>query len=153
MADAEVKAGQRAAEMESMKTASRVAKVRAGMAARGVDIGTGSAVDVQASEREVGKIDAETALSNAQLKAYGYRSRSANYGAQAGLYDAASRSRWAEADDARTGSYLRAGGTLLSSASSLPSSWTNTPIFGSGNNLSGFPAGGGPQGPSGGAIV
>ncbi len=115
-ADAEIAAGQRQAEMKSLETASRTARLRVGMAANGVDISTGSAVDVQASERELGEIDAETALSNSALKAYGYRQRATSSTAQASLDQAT-------AGNARTGSYLDAGGTLLSKASQLPLLW------------------------------
>jgi hypothetical protein len=113
MADAEIQAGTRAAEMKSLDTARRVAGVKAGQAASGIDVNTGSAVDVQVSERELGVLDADTALTNAQTRAYGYRSRAANELASASLYDKAGQ-------DAQTGSYLSAGGTLLSRASSLP---------------------------------
>lgn len=119
MAEAEVQAGIRAAEMESLKTAAKVAKVRTGFAARNVDVNTGSAVDVQASERELGKINTETELSNAQQRAYGYRSRAANYRATAGVYGAAEKSQYAAADDARMGGYFKAAGTLLSNANSF----------------------------------
>lgn len=115
-ADQELMAGKRQAEMKSLETASRVARVRSTMASNGVDISTGSALDVQASERELGAIDAETALSNSQLRAYGYRARSGAYGASAGLESRA-------ASSSRTGSYLEAGGTLLSRASQLPLLW------------------------------
>ncbi len=121
-ADAEIVAGQRAAEMESLKTAAKVAKVKAAFGARGVDVSTGSALEVQASERELGKLDAETVLSNAQMRAYGYRSRAVSYGAQAGLYDAQGRAYRASGEDARTASRFRATSTLLSAASSLAGS-------------------------------
>lgn len=123
MADREIAAGQAAAQAESMKTAARVAKLRAGMAAHGVDVSTGSAVDVQSSERKMGALDAETVLANAQVKAYGYQSKAYGYGADAGLYDTAGANASATASASRTGGYLKAAGTLLSSASQLPAGW------------------------------
>ena len=113
MADAEIKAGVREAEMKSLETGARMGKLKAAQAASGVDVNTGSTVDVQTSERMLGALDADTALTNAQTRAYGYRSRAANLVAEGGLYDRA-------AGDARTGSYLSAAGTILSRASSLP---------------------------------
>lgn len=135
-ADAEILAGQRQAEIQSMQTAAKVAKIRAAFGARGVDVNSGSAVDVQASEREIGKIDSETALSNAQQKAYGYRSRASGYTAQAGLYDQ------------KRGSIPEAagweiGGTLLSRASSLPFK----DIFGSAPSTTAGSGGGGAAAP------
>lgn len=123
MADSAVQAGQRKAEMESMKTAARVAHIRAGFGARGVDVNSGSAVDVQASEREVGKLDAETALANEQMRAYGYRSRASGFRAEGDLYGAQATNYDISGSSARTGGYLKAGGTLLSAASQVPAGW------------------------------
>lgn len=138
--DLEIAGGIRQAEMKSLEGAAKLAKVRAGMAARGVDISSGSAVDVQASERELNKLDAETALSNAQIRAYGYRTRATSAEAQGGLYDMQSGAFGAASGDARLGGYLSAGGTLLSRASSLPINWGGGGGGGSGFGTSGSAA-------------
>lgn len=46
---------------------------RAGFAGQGVDVGSGSAVDVQADAAYLGELDALTIRSNAQREAWGYR--------------------------------------------------------------------------------
>lgn len=45
---------------------------RAGFAGQGVDVGTGSAVDVQADAAYLGELDARTILSNAKREAWGF---------------------------------------------------------------------------------
>ena len=155
-ADAEVKAGQRAAEMQSLQTAARVAKLRGAQAASGVDVTGESAANVVASEAVLGDVDTETALSNAQLRAYGYRSKAQNYLAEAGLHDQqadlygfGAEGYYESGARSRTASYLDAGGTLLSKASTLPINWLGAGSSGAEDNLSGFARGGGPTGPSG----
>ena len=80
----------------SMKGAARGAAIKTSQAASGIDVNTGSAVDVQASDRMVAQLDAETVLNDAELQAYGYRTQKTNFIAQAqqaetaGIYEAAS---------------------------------------------------------------
>lgn len=117
------KVGMTNAATESMKGAAKLARVRAGFAANGVDPNTGSAVDVEESQRETGKLNAETVLSDAELKAYGYRSTAAQDRYQAQSLRAGAGFTQAAGQDALTGSYFKAGGTLLSGLSSLPTKW------------------------------
>ncbi len=111
------KAGLVRSQNQSLKGAAQLARVKAGQAASGVDVNTGSAVDVQASEREANVLDAETVLHNANLEAYGYRTQGKNYEAQANLDEAqGEQSRWAGT--------VGAAGSLLSNASSLGLKWS-----------------------------
>ena len=80
-----IQAGQAKAAATSLQGAQTMGKIKAGQAASGIDVNTGSAVGVQTSEREVSKLDTATVLNNAELEAYGYRTQAAGYGAQAGL--------------------------------------------------------------------
>jgi hypothetical protein len=111
------KAGQVQAGTQSLKSAAAGGKIKAAQAASGVDVNTGSAVDVQEAQREGGKLDTETVLSNAELQAYGYRSQGANFQAEAGLEQM-------EAEQAPIGADLAAGGQLLSGASGLGFKWS-----------------------------
>lgn len=113
-----------AATAESMKLAARMGRIKAAQAASGVDVNTGTAVDVQAGSRLVGKLDVDTLFSNKMLDAYGYRVRGSNYEAEAGLEDYRSRTAYYRMGPAIASGYLRAGGTLLSNASSLPFKWS-----------------------------
>lgn len=125
-------AGYAAAENESRKGASQFAKVRAAQAASGIDVNTGSAVDVQAGERETNQLNTETVFQNDLMKAYGYRVNKENFQAEQGLEQA-------KADQAVPASVLSATGSLLSNASGLGGKW--------GGNSS-WSGGGGPAVPS-----
>jgi hypothetical protein len=152
-AEHETQVGVEQASRKAQEGAAKMAATRAAIGASGVDVNTGSAKDVQVSERELNKLDAETVLSNAQEKAYGYRSNAANFGAQAGLYGRQAGQYSNEAGYDTTAGYLKAGGTLLAGASVLPSKWFSGSTTGTEDNLSGFSVGGGPQGPSGGSVA
>jgi hypothetical protein len=121
-------AGLASAAATSMKGAAASGKVKATQAASGIDVNTGSAINVQASERETNVLNTETVLNNAELQAYGYRARATSEQAQAGLEKE-------EAEQATVGADIGATGNLLSSASSIGLKWllgsgTNTPIGG-----------------------
>jgi len=105
-------AGETQAAATSLKGAATAGKIKASQAANNIDVNTGSAVNVQQSQREVSKLDTETVLSNAELQAYGYRAAATNYQATAGLEEM-------EATEAPIGGALSATGNLLSSASSI----------------------------------
>jgi hypothetical protein len=110
-------AGQQQAADTSLKGAAKSGKIKAGQAASGIDVNTGSAVAVQEGQRETDKLDAETVLNNAELKAYGYRSAATGFTAQAGLDTA-------ESEQAPIGADIGAAGGLLSNASSLGFKWS-----------------------------
>ncbi len=78
----------------------------AAQAASGVDVDTGSAVNVQASQAEIGKLDALTAMSKAAQQAYGYENTASSYGDQATLDTS-------QAASASTAGAIGAGTTLL----------------------------------------
>lgn len=115
-ADYAVNAGQAKAAAQSLKGAAIGGRIKASQAANNVDVNTGSAVDVQQSQREISKLDTETTLNNAQLQAYGYRANQTNYLAQSELDKQ-------EAESDKTGAALGAAGSLLSNASSLGFKW------------------------------
>ena len=110
-------AGQQQAADTSLKGAAKSGKIKATQAASGIDVNTGSAVAVQEGQREADKLDAETVLNNAELKAYGYRSAATGFTAQSGLDTA-------ESEQAPIGADIGAAGGLLGSASSLGFKWS-----------------------------
>jgi hypothetical protein len=137
-ADYTIAAGERKAADVSMKGAENVAKVRNTMATSGVDVNSGSAVNVQQSAREVEKLDTETAMNNSQLQAYGYRTQATNFEAEAGLERMKASQAKTGAGYAAEGSELGADAGLLSSASSLGSKWATGGFgFGGGGSRSG----------------
>lgn len=101
--------GLQQASITSMKGAAKEAGIKTAQAANGIDVNTGSAVDVQASQRMTDELDAETVLNNSELQAYGYTTQSTNFKAQA-------------QQDETAGFYGAASG-LLGAASSLGGKW------------------------------
>lgn len=110
-------AGQTQAAAKSLQGAAVGGRIKAAQAASGVDVNTGSAVNVQASQRETSKLDTETVLNNAELQAYGYRANATNFQATSGL-------ETEEAEQAPIGADIGAAGGLLGSASSLGLKWS-----------------------------
>jgi hypothetical protein len=110
-------AGQSAAAQQGAKNRSLMGQIVSGQAANNIDVNTGSAVDVQATARETGQLNAEQTVQNAALQNYGYRTQATGFQAQAGL-------ETATANEAVPAAELSASGGLLSSASSLGSQWT-----------------------------
>lgn len=85
---------------------------RAGFAAQGVNVGSGSAVDVQADAAYLGELDALTIRSNAQREAWGFRvqAEDARLGAAAARRGGRS---------AQTAGRFGAAATVLGAGSSL----------------------------------
>lgn len=91
------------------ETAQAIASGRASAAAQGIDVNSGSAVAVRASQQLVGDIDATTIRNNAAREAWGYDVEAANQRMQGKLALLAGEN---EAAQDRLGSYS----TLLSGA-------------------------------------
>lgn len=118
-ADYSIAAGQRKTADTSMKNAANIGRIKGAQAASGIDVNSGSAEDVQVGNRETGQLDSETVLNNSELQAYGYRSQSTGFTAQAGLDTMT-------AEQAPIGADIGAGGSLLSNASSLGFKWSTS---------------------------
>lgn len=101
--------GDQAASISQMKTAAKVGATQANQGASGVEVGTGSNVDVISSEREIGMMDALTIRSNAARQAYGYATEAYSDKAQAALDTYAGK-------NAITAGNIGAVSTLLGSA-------------------------------------
>jgi len=135
-------AGQQNAATTSLRGAAKVGAIKTQQGASGVDVNTGTAVDVQAGERQSAQLDTETVLNNAQRQAYGYRVQGVNYGAQAGLDIAQAGYAGQQASDATTAGFLKAGGSLLSGAQSYLGGWNKGNGQNGGYTLAGAPSGG-----------
>ena len=109
-------AGEAQATATALKGASTAGKLKAGQAASGVDVNTGSTVAVQSGQKEASQLDTETVLNNADLQAYGYRTAAVSDEATAGLEQLT-------AEEAPVGADIGAAGGLLSSASALGFKW------------------------------
>lgn len=128
-ADYAVASGLEKSETQSLKGAAQGGKIKASQAANGVDVNSGSPLDVQVGAREASELDSETVLNNSELAAYGYRSQATGFTAEAGLDKN-------KAEEAPIAGDLNAAGGLLSSASSIGGkfggggSWTTPNIPG-----------------------
>lgn len=78
-------AGSEQAWMTGQKTRSNVGSIKANQAASGIDVNSGSAVDVRSSASELGELDALTVRSNAAREAYGYQQQAASHTEQSNL--------------------------------------------------------------------
>lgn len=112
-------AGTVAATASSQRGAANLAKIKVAQAAGNIDVNSGSATAVRASQAETNKLDTETTAHNALLSAYGYRTQATSDTAQAGLLQN-------EADAAPIGAGLSAAGGLLGQASSLGFKWQDS---------------------------
>lgn len=77
--------GQIEADEHREKVDRLIAQQKAGISASGVEINSGSALDLMVGTREIGELDALRIENNAQREAYGYRTQGMNYQAQAQL--------------------------------------------------------------------
>lgn len=107
-----LQAGAAKEQASRIKTAALVAQQKAIQGASGLDVNSGSDVDVRGSTNVLGELDALTIRNNAAREAYGYGTQGSNFTAQAGL------DRAAASNDATSG-YIGGASSLLSSASSI----------------------------------
>jgi len=114
-----------------LQTLSNISSQQVAMAANGVDIGEGSALELTDSTKYYGEMDALTTYSNANSRASAYEAESSNYLAQAGMSSSV-------ANNYRNSSLLSGMGSTLSGLGMVGSSWYNYT-----KTSSGIPKGGG----------
>lgn len=78
-AQSELSRGQKQVASLTLKAGQLKSKQRANMAANGVDLGVGSAAEVQASTDIMKEIDKNTIEANSVRSAWGYRTQAANF--------------------------------------------------------------------------
>lgn len=103
------KQGDQQAQIHGLKVGQIIGSQKAAQGASGLDVNTGSAVDVRASAAQTGRLDELTILNNAANKALGLR-------AEAAL-------ETQKADNAITEGMFGAGTSLLSAATSVSDKW------------------------------
>lgn len=109
-------AGEAQAGISEMKTRAQVGAIKANQAAGGVDVNTGSAVDVRSSAAALGELDAISIRSNAAREAYGYQQNSRSFEQQANLGES-------EAKNADIAGPINAAGTLLGGIGDAATNW------------------------------
>lgn len=111
-AELETQTGEITAANYGMKTRAAVGKTLAEQGASGVDVNTGSSVDVRSAESKLGLLDALTIRANAARKSYGYQVAATGAEAESGLLTS-------EAQQAREAAPYSALGSFLGSVSSV----------------------------------
>lgn len=111
------KEGEAQAEASSLKTRAQVGGIVANQGAAGVDVNTGSAVDVRSSAAQLGELSALDIRSNAARQAYGYQTESTGSTAQSQL----DKMQGANAGPAGS---INAGATLLGGLGSASTNYT-----------------------------
>jgi len=137
-ADRALASGAAATEDVSMKSAANVGTIKATQGASGVDVNSGSALNVQSSARELGELAATRTENNAQERAWGYRVQASNDVAQAQLDLMTGKNQIAAGEQTQAADELKGLGTGLvgaatafapgGSGASLLSSFGATPL-------------------------
>ncbi len=109
-------AGEVQANTVQQKTRAEVGALKANEAASGVDVNTGSPVDVRSSAASLGELNAITVQSNAAKTAYGYQTQAAGFGNESTLDTT-------QAANDETAGEIGAGSTLLGGLSSGANNW------------------------------
>ena len=108
--------GEQQAERQGIAGAAQAGQIKAGQAASGVDVNTGSAKEVQTSQHLVSQMDLNTIREKAAKTAYDFSVQATNYENQAkGLNKAAS--------NARTEGVLGAVSSFIGTVGSVSSKW------------------------------
>lgn len=115
-ADAATAAGSVAAQVNDLKTKNLAATQLVTQASNGLDVGSGTNVNVRQSAIDLGHLDTLTILNNAAKNSAGFKAQGMNFTAEAGL-DTAS------ATNARTAGDINVATSLLGGASSVGSKW------------------------------
>lgn len=113
----EIQSGEIATVNKGLQTRARVGSQKAAQGASGIDVNSGSAVDVRAGTEEIGMLDALTVRSDAAKRAYAQQVSASNATSQSTLLKS-------EAQQDETAGDFAVAGTLLSGASSVGSSWS-----------------------------
>lgn len=115
-ADRAVYSGESKAEQMDYRTRQLLGTAKAAQAASGVDVNSGSPLDVRRSIAEVGELDKETIMFNAANEAFGYKVKALGFGADADLSKMKS-------DAAITAGDYAVAGSLIGGASSVADKW------------------------------
>lgn len=104
--------GRIAEQQQRMKTSALMGRQQAVLAAKGIDISSGTPLDILAQSAEYGEMDALTTRYNFAQEAAGYRQQASNqrFGGQMALF---------EGKNAKTASRWQAMGTLVSGAGKI----------------------------------
>lgn len=115
-AQQEIQKGRQQSLLKDMETRSLKGKQIAGMAASGLEVGTGSFGDILESSDQLGRLDKSLILQGASKNATAYLQQASNFSSEANLFDMKSSSSSASG-------YLGLAGSLIGGASSFSDKW------------------------------
>lgn len=113
----EIQAGEAVATNIGMKTRAKVGSQKANQGASGIDVNTGSAVDVRAGTEAIGVMDEVNARAEGVKRAWAKEVEAQSATAQSQLLQS-------ESEQDKTAGEFAVAGTLLSGASSVGGSWS-----------------------------
>ena len=122
--------GEKQAQTYGMGAAQRMGHIKAGQGASGLDVNSGSAKDVQASQSVVTTMDMNQIRENAAKAAFDYR-------VQASSFDMEAVGDMFGAQNARTAAGINANASIISSAGSVADKWLagkNVGLWGGGGS-------------------
>jgi hypothetical protein len=111
-----IRRGEEAERQHRLRVAGVIGKQKSSMAANGVDLSSGSPLDIIGDTALFAELDALTIRSNAEREAYGYRVQSSNFAAN-------SRLNLMQGSQAQTAGMIGAGATLLGGMGQAAGSW------------------------------
>lgn len=129
-AEWEINKGDIEGQQFGLKAGQQFGQIRTAQAASGLDVNTGSAKDVQDSQRKLTYMDEATIRSNAAKTAYDYTARAATDENQAKIYQTAGA-------NAERAGYLKAASSIIGTAGSVSSKWLQGSQAGIGGSTSG----------------
>lgn len=111
-------AGQQEEGIYRIKQGQTLGTQRAALAASGVDVNSGSALDTQLSSYMIGELDALTVRNKAIMKQRDYLNQAVDYEAQAGLYNMKGK-------NAQKAGQLGALGSIIGGIGSVAGKWSS----------------------------
>lgn len=115
-ADAATEAGGVAAQTNDLKMRNLVGTQLVTEASSGLDVGSGTAVALRDSAKDLGHLDTLTILNNAAKNSAGFKAQGMNFTAEAGLDTMSS-------ENAKTAGQFAVASSLLGGASSFSDKW------------------------------
>lgn len=109
-------AGDSQAQIAGMQTRAQIGATKAQQGGSGLDVNSGTGVNVRQSEAEIGSANQAMIRANATREAYGYKVQGAQYDAQAGLDQYAAKT-------SKTAGNISAATSILGTASSVSTKW------------------------------
>lgn len=128
--DYAVAAGEQEAMGYGLKARQQMGKIKVAQGASGLDVNSGSAVDVRESQKLVAGMDMATIRNNAARVAYGHAMEAASATAQKGLYEKAAADTSAAEGSIKKSGKIAMLSSLISGASSVSSKWLQAKQYG-----------------------